>query len=73
MATIRAWRNAKGELRYTAQIRIFRGSRVVYTESETFGKKALVKTRAVKRAAELRDPAEWHKSKHRGITLGQVL
>ncbi|WP_353377031.1 site-specific integrase [Microbulbifer sp. NBRC 101763] len=73
MATIRARKNAKGEVRYTAQIRIFRDSKVVYTESETFGKKALAKAWADKRESELRDPVEWHKSQHRGITVGQVL
>lgn len=40
-------------MRYTAQIRLFQDGKVVYTESETFGKKALAKAWVDKREQEL--------------------
>lgn len=33
MATTRGRKNAKGEMRYTAQIRLFRDGKLVYTEA----------------------------------------
>ncbi len=73
MATIRARKNAKGEVRYTAQIRLFQNGRVVYTESETFGKKAQAKAWADRREMQLQDPTERLKKQCRGYTVGDVL
>ncbi|WP_299947028.1 hypothetical protein [uncultured Microbulbifer sp.] len=73
MATIRARKNAKGEVRYTAQIRIFKNSKLVYTVAETFGKKALAKAWVDRRELELSDPDQWRKHQQRGITVGHVL
>lgn len=73
MATIRARKNARGQVRYTAQIRLFEGGQVVYTESETFGKRAQAKAWADRREQQLRDPAERLKRQMRGITVGDVL
>ncbi|GAB2507415.1 site-specific integrase [Microbulbifer agarilyticus] len=73
MATIRARKNARGEVRYTAQIRLFQNGKVVYTESETFGKKAQAKAWADRREMQLQDPTERLKKQCRGYTVGDVL
>lgn len=72
MATITARRRKSG-VRYTAQIRINRNGRTVYTESETFDKKPLAKQWAAKREAELSGPGALQAAQHRGISIGQVL
>lgn len=72
MATITARKRASGT-RYTAQIRMKRDGRIVYTESETFDKKGLAKEWAARREAELKAPGALERLQHRGVTVGQVL
>jgi len=72
MATIVARKRASG-VKYTAQIRIKKNGKVVYTESETFDRKALAKAWADKREAQLKGPGGVQRVQHRGITVGQVL
>ncbi|MFS1526384.1 hypothetical protein ACL7TT_20245 [Microbulbifer sp. 2304DJ12-6] len=73
MVTIRARKNTKEGVHYRAQIRIFKNSKLVYTEAEAFGKKALAKAWVDRRELELCDPDQWRKHQQRGITVGHVL
>lgn len=72
MATITA-RKLKSGTRYTAQIRIFRDGKTVYTESETFDKKAMAQSWAKRRESELEGPGVLEQLRHVGVSLSQVL
>ncbi|WP_271273794.1 tyrosine-type recombinase/integrase [Aliamphritea hakodatensis] len=73
MATISKRKRVDGSFSYTAQIRIKQKREVVYTESETFSKKALAKAWADRREAELKMPGVLEKMLHVGVSIGQVV
>lgn len=72
MATI-TQRKRAGGIRYTAQIRIKRKGKLVYSESKTFARRALAKEWAARREAELQDPAALSRLQHRGMTVGDLV
>jgi len=72
MATITDNNRKKGTT-YTAQIRIRRKGKIVYTESETFDKKSFARAWAKKRESELAVPGALERVTHEGITLSRVL
>jgi integrase len=72
MATITA-RKRKNGMRYTAQVRIRRNGKVIYSESETFTKKSLAKEWAAKREVELKLPKAMDHLRHEGLAIGTVL
>ena len=73
MATINKRKKADGSFSYTAQIRIKRGGLLVYSESQTFGKKALAQAWAVKREGELAVPGALERLQHRGVLVGDLV
>jgi len=73
MATITVRKRKDGAASYTAQVRIWKQGKTVYTESETFSKKAMAKAWADRRETELKEPGALEKVRHRGIRVGQVL
>lgn len=73
MATITARKRAGG-VRYTAQVRIKKRGKVVYSESKTFAKRALAKEWAARREHELQsDPSAMSRLQHRGVTIGDLV
>lgn len=74
MGTISARKRANGSVSYTAQIRIKRGGKVVYTEAETFGKKQNATLWLRNREAELDVPGALDRAiATRGIRGGATL
>src|SRR5579862_8598914 len=57
MATIRARRQANGLTRYTAIIRLRKGTAVIHSEAKTFAHRAAAVTWARHREVQLEDPA----------------
>jgi integrase len=58
MATIKARKQANGEMRYTAIVRVRSGQTVLHSESKTFGYRSAASTWAKRREVALEDPAE---------------
>jgi hypothetical protein len=58
MATIRARKNAKGIVRYTAEVRLRKGKAVVYRETRTFTLRTAAKSWAKCREIALENPDE---------------
>lgn len=56
MATITERKKMDGTISYTAQIRLKRGGKIVYQQSETFNRRALARAWADRREAELQRP-----------------
>ncbi len=73
MATISKRTRKDGSTTYTAQIRIWKNGKTVYTEAETFEKRSLAKDWAQRRESELKQPKGLEQIRHRGVTIGQVL
>lgn len=73
MATITRYRKRDGSYSYTAQIRIRRGGKIVYSESFTHPKKTVAQSWAKKRESELAEPGALERLRHAGVTVGEVL
>src|SRR5215218_5311568 len=58
MATIKIRKQAHGESRYTAIVRVRSGQTVLHSESKTFGHRSAASIWAKKREVALEDPAE---------------
>ncbi len=57
----------KEGMRYTAQIRIKRNSKIIHSESETFDKKSLAKAWRARRETELKLPGALEHVRHNGF------
>ncbi len=76
MATIRPRKNAQGETRYRAEVRIKRKGKIVFRDSRTFAKKKLAETWSKKRELELEDDAVLRRairSKGAKVTFGELI
>ena len=73
MATITRLVGKKGGVSYRAQIRIRRAGVVVYSQTFTRPKRALVVAWAKKREAALAEPGALEAEQHQGLLVGDVL
>ena len=73
MATITARRRNDGTVSYTAQIRIKRGGRLVFSQAQTFERETAAKAWVKKKEAELAKPGWVEKTRVRGNTLGNAI
>lgn len=73
MGTITSRKRQDGATRYRAQVRIKRKGKVVYSESQTFGKKGIAKDWIRSREEELQTPGALERVMHRGITVGELI
>ena len=69
MATIISRRRKDGTTRYRAKVRIKRRAEVVYSESRTFGKKAVARDWTRQREEELEVPGALERVMHRGVSV----
>jgi len=58
MATVKARKQANGETRYTAIVRVRSGQTILHSESKTFGYRSAATAWAKRREVALEDPAE---------------
>lgn len=72
MATITTYKRPRGT-RYTAQIRIRRGGKIVYQETKTFDRRRLASDWATRRELELQEPGALAQVQQRGVTIGTLL
>ena len=73
MATIKVRRRANGATRYTAIVRIRRGTTVVHRESRTFTHRSAALSWARHREVALEDPAEMTRQKQSTPTLAELI
>lgn len=73
MGTITARRRSDGTTGYTAQIRLKRDGKIVHTEAETFGSKALAKEWLTRREAALDAQRARGEPVGKRMTLGQMV
>ena len=73
MATIRARRQANGSTRYTAYVRIRRGTAVIHTEAKTFTHRSAAVTWARHREVTLEDPTALIRAKDDTPTLATLI
>src|SRR5438445_2383930 len=73
MATIRARRQADGSTRYTAIVRIRKGTAVVYQEYKTFALRTAAASWAKHREVALEDPTALIRAQHGTPTLAQLI
>ena len=73
MATIKARKQANGSTRYTAVIRIRRGTTVLHQESRTFTHRAAALSWAKHREVALEEPAALARQRHGTPTLAELI
>lgn len=73
MGTITARKRRDGTVGYTAQIRIKRDGKIVYTESQTFDREPAARAWLKKREVELAEPGALDKLKTADPTLAEVI
>ncbi len=73
MATIKARRQANGSTRYTAVVRIRRGTTVLHQESQTFTHRAAALSWAKHREVALEEPAALTRQRHGTPTLAELI
>lgn len=73
MGTITTRKRKDGATRYTAQIRIMQKGVTVYTESQTFDRKATAQAWIKKRETELAEPGAIAKAKRSGVTIKEMI
>jgi len=73
MATIKARKGANGSTRYTAIVRIRRGTTVMHQESRTFTHRSAALTWAKHREVALENPAELTRQQHGTPTLAELI
>lgn len=73
MGTITNRKRQDGSIRYRAQVRVKRKGKVVYSESQTFGKKGIAKDWIRSREEELQKPGALERVMHRGVTVGELI
>ena len=73
MATIKARRQAKGSIRYTAVVRKRVGKTIVHREAKTFTHRSAAMTWAKHREVELENPAALSKEPQGTVTLGELI
>ncbi len=73
MGTITGRRRKDGTKRYGGQVRIKRRAQVVYSESRTFGKKAVARDWIRQREEELEVPGALERVMHRGVSVGELI
>src|SRR5689334_103558 len=73
MATIKVRKGAHGSTRYTAIVRIRRGTTVMHRESRTFTQRSVALTWAKHREVALEDPAELTRQKQSTPTLSELI
>lgn len=73
MAHILSRKHASGTVRYTANIRIRKGKKVVYREAKTFAHRAAAAAWAKKREVELENPITVIRAQHGAPTLAELI
>ena len=74
MATIARRKRADGSMGYTATVRIKKGGKVVFSQSETFFKLGLAKGEwASATECALKRPGALERAQHRGVMIGDLL
>lgn len=73
MPTIIARQRADGTVGYTAQIRINRGGRLVFSQAQTFDRESAAKAWVKKKEAELAKPGGIEKARVKGTTLANAI
>jgi len=73
MATIKARRQANGSTRYTAVVRIRRGTTVLHQESRTFTHRSAALSWAKHREVALEEPAALARQRHGTPTLAELI
>lgn len=73
MGTITTRKRKDGTARYTAQIRIMQKGVTVYTESQTFDRKATAQAWMKRRETELAEPGAIEKAKRNGVTVSEMI
>jgi hypothetical protein len=73
MATIKARKQANGSTRYTAIVRIRRGTTVLHQESRTFTHRTAALSWARHREVALEDPASLTRQRHGTQTLAELI
>jgi integrase len=73
MATIKARKQANGSTRYTAIVRIRRGTTVLHQESRTFTHRTAALSWAKHREVALEDPAALTRHRHGAPTLAELI
>jgi integrase len=73
MATIKARKQANGSTRYTAVVRIRRGTTVLHQESRTFTHRAAALSWAKHREVALEEPAALTRQRHGTPTLAELI
>lgn len=74
VATITARKRNDGSVRYTAQIRIKQGGKVVHTEARTFAKRATARAWAAEREEQIRrDPGILRRTEWSGVTVRALI
>lgn len=73
MGTITTRKRKDGTARYTAQIRITRNGVTVYTESQTFDRKATAQAWIKRRETELAEPGAIEKANRKGVTVKEMI
>src|SRR6185503_4214706 len=73
MAHILSRKYASGTMRYTANIRVRKGKKVVYREAKTFAHRASAATWAKKREVELENPTTLVRAQHGAPTLAELI
>ncbi len=73
MGTITSRRRKDGTLRYRAPVRVERRGEAVYSESRTFGKKAVAKDRIRQREEEPEVPGALERVMHGGLSVGELI
>lgn len=73
MGTITTRKRKDGSARYTAQIRIMQKGVTVYTESQTFDRKATAQAWMKRRETELAEPGAIAKAQRSGVTVSEMI
>lgn len=73
MATIKVRRRANGSIRYTAIVRIRRGTTIVHRESRTFTHRSAAQSWTRHREVALEDPAEMTRQRQSTPTLAELI
>ena len=73
MATIRARKHADGSMRYTAIVRLRKGTTVIHQEAKTFAHRSAAAKWARTREVVLEDPAALVRAQQGEKTLSQLI
>jgi hypothetical protein len=73
MATIKARKQANGTIRYTAVVRMRRGTTVLHRETKTFAHRSAAISWAKHREVELENPGALTRMQHGAPTLAELI